>query len=106
MKKIYCDFCEEEVSESNLFLERNTGDSLNAVLDSFDDWEEGESDFDVCKNCIKIIGKEFFEEMANKYCWMSEEEEFIQEVWDKKLILMLGEIRKKVIKEVRDSEES
>ena len=97
MKKIYCDFCLNEVSEDNLFLLRNTGDSLNVVLDSFDDWENSESDFDVCKGCIKKIGKKFFNKMADKYCEMEEEEEFIQEVWDKKLKLMIGEIRQRVL---------
>ncbi len=93
MKKIFCDFCNHEVDEHELFLERNTGDSLNIVLDSFD----SELDFDVCKSCIKKIGKKFFNKMADKYCEMGEEEEFIQEVWDKKLNSMLRDIHKRVL---------
>ncbi len=105
MKKIICNFCYNEVKEKQLFTKRNTGDSLNVVLDSFDDWKDGKSDFDVCKKCIKKIGKRFFNKMADKYCSMNPEDEFIREVWDKKVRSMARELRNKVSQKTRGTKQ-
>jgi len=90
MKQILCDFCEKEIKSGKLFDRKHTGDCIDCVLDSYKDWND--SNFHVCKKCVKSLGKEFFDKIADKYCFL-EEEEFMDNVWNKKRRKMLKEIK-------------